>query len=105
MIAPLLNKHQLAEILGKPVTYVEENCAARRWPFTRAGREYRFTEEQAQRIIASLAVEPQKPAPAHAPRNARARKSTSAGSSTSTALAVPQGNPSRSRLYRQAGAV
>ncbi|MEU8278168.1 hypothetical protein ACFYOK_37625 [Microbispora bryophytorum] len=103
MITPLLNKHQLAQILDKPVTYVEENCASRRWPFTFVGREYRFTEDQAQRIIASLAVEPQKPAPAHAPRSARARKSapTSAGSSTS---AVPQGNPSRSRFYRPAGA-
>lgn len=102
MVAPLLNKHQLAEILGKPVTFVEENCAARRWEFTWVGREYRFTEAQVEQIIASLTV-PAQSAPARRTRKAKV-PANAAKAAPTPAAGVPQGNASRSRLYRPAGA-
>lgn len=98
--APLINKHQLAEILDKPVTFVEENCRKRKWPFKMVGREYRFAEDQVAQIVASFDVTPAA-APARKPRTARTKVSTTPAPS---GVALPKADPSRSRRYRPAGA-
>jgi hypothetical protein len=49
---------ELAAMWKTGKDWLEKGVQARRWEFTRAGREIRFTRAQAAAILASRAVEP-----------------------------------------------
>lgn len=51
MVAPLLNKKQLAELLGIPPGTVDKKISRREWPFTKVGRHIRFTELHVAAIV------------------------------------------------------
>jgi excisionase family DNA binding protein len=51
MTAPLLNKKQLAELLGIPSGTVDKKVSRREWPFTKVGRHIRFAEEHVAAIV------------------------------------------------------
>lgn len=53
----LLSPADLAELWGTGEDWIRRGVAARRWRWTRAGREIRFTREQAAAILADLVVE------------------------------------------------
>lgn len=57
-MAPLKTKKDLAEITGMSVDFWDDQCAARRIPFTKFGRVIKFTDEQIAAIVAMYAVEP-----------------------------------------------
>ncbi|MFD9948154.1 hypothetical protein ACFWYW_19785 [Nonomuraea sp. NPDC059023] len=104
MIAPLLGKHQMADLLGKPVSFVEENCRLRRWDFSFVGGEYKFTEAQAQTVIDSFAVAAATPEPERveqpAPKPPRQRREKRAVTNPSGVIQL-KAQPERSRLYKQ----
>lgn len=64
---PLMDKAQLADYLGVPVSWVRDAITARRIPFTRIGRHARFTAEHRAAIVAAgeePAVNAMRPSPA-----------------------------------------
>ncbi|MFI7049049.1 hypothetical protein [Streptosporangium sandarakinum] len=50
LMSILLNKHELAEILGVPVSWVEDKCAARMIPHLKLN-EYKFTQAHVAEIL------------------------------------------------------
>lgn len=58
MTAPLLNKQQLAELLGVPLGWVDRATAGRTIPFTRIGKHIRFSETHVAQIVASGETRP-----------------------------------------------
>lgn len=56
----LLSADELAAKLGVSVETVHRMCRARKWPYSKIGRLYRFTDEHYQ-IITATPVAPQKP--------------------------------------------
>lgn len=52
----LLTVKDLAEICGTGTDWINKALTARRFDFTMVGRQYRFTREQAEAIIASKRV-------------------------------------------------
>jgi hypothetical protein len=61
---PLHTDHDLAERYGRSREWVQEQCRAKAWPHLRAGKAYRFTDEQVSAIDALLTVDaPAEPAP------------------------------------------
>jgi excisionase family DNA binding protein len=58
MTAPLLNKAQLAELLGVPVGWVDQATAAQTIPFTKIGKHIRFSETHVAAIVAAGEVKP-----------------------------------------------
>jgi hypothetical protein len=53
----LLTPADLAELWGTGEDWIRQGVAARRWKWTRAGREIRFTRDQAAAILADREVE------------------------------------------------
>jgi hypothetical protein len=65
MTAPIIiDKHQLAKLLGCRVTWIEDKCAARKIPHLLLGGRYSFTEQHVADIIAmhERRPEPEQPA-------------------------------------------
>jgi hypothetical protein len=62
----LLTKADLAEILGVGIDVVHKKITGREWPFTWVGRKVRFTNAQAEQIIA-LGEQPALAGPLAAP--------------------------------------
>lgn len=54
----LLTFADLARLWGTGEDWIRRGVSARRFPFTHAGREIRFTRDQAAAILAARAVEP-----------------------------------------------
>ncbi|MGV9535033.1 hypothetical protein ACWEU6_21935 [Streptosporangium sandarakinum] len=68
LMSIVLNKHQLAELLGVPVSWVEDKCAARVIPHLKLN-EYKFTWDHVAEIIAMHERRPtEKPATRQKPR-------------------------------------
>lgn len=51
MTGRLLNKAELAELLGVPERWVTKACVAREIPMTRLGRHIRFSEADVAELI------------------------------------------------------
>jgi predicted DNA-binding transcriptional regulator AlpA len=67
----LLDAGEVAAILGKTRSWVEEEARCRRIPVTMPGRSYRWTLAQVGEIIAAFAVVPGTGTPPRAPGRRR----------------------------------